>query len=333
MRAVRSVLAQTFQPFEVVVVLDGPNELTQQQLEGIADPRIRLVRNPKSLGAAMSRNIGVDRSRGEWIAFLDDDDEWFPEKLQSQLDVARRSPTSFPVVASQFVARTPKGEAIWPRRQPRAGEPISEYIFSRNSFFVGEGIIQTSTILTPKALLQKLPLNGTMKRHAELDWLIRAQHLDGVEIVVVPQTLSTWQADFGTERKSISNINDWQSSRDWLTSLRTLMTLKAYSSALMTFVSPQAALQQDWQAFGSLLQDSLRLGRPRPIDFALFLSMWLIPQTLRQSIRQRFAGVKRALLRLLPSPSTRKNGPLQFQDLPLDPHRLDGSRGGVGCKG
>src|SRR5215475_4171459 len=85
-RALDSVFAQTFRQFEAIVVLDGQDDDTVRALTTIVDPRIRVFVNPHSLTAAGARNVGVSHARGEWIAFLDDDDEWLPDKLEKQLE-------------------------------------------------------------------------------------------------------------------------------------------------------------------------------------------------------------------------------------------------------
>ena len=85
LRALASVLGQTHGELEVIVVVDGPNPETIAALGGIADPRVRVLQNRESLGPGPARNIGAAQARGEWIAFLDDDDEWMPQKLEIQL--------------------------------------------------------------------------------------------------------------------------------------------------------------------------------------------------------------------------------------------------------
>ena len=80
LRAVASVLNQTYEQIEVIVVVDGPDQATIDVLRTVKDPRMQVVVNPRSLTAAGARNVGVDHARGEWIAFLDDDDEWLPAR-------------------------------------------------------------------------------------------------------------------------------------------------------------------------------------------------------------------------------------------------------------
>ncbi len=79
-RAVKSVLAQTFQEIEVIVMIDGSDASTRAALAKIDDPRLKCVELQISGGAAAARNAGVSQAVGEWIAFLDDDDEWLPQK-------------------------------------------------------------------------------------------------------------------------------------------------------------------------------------------------------------------------------------------------------------
>ncbi len=81
----RSVLAQRDVDLEVVVVDDGSRDNTFETVTRLGDPRIRVVRNEEPRGESGARNRGLDAARGAWIAFLDDDDLWAPEKLSRQL--------------------------------------------------------------------------------------------------------------------------------------------------------------------------------------------------------------------------------------------------------
>ena len=80
-RALRSVAAQTFNDYEVIVVDDGSTDSTPAFLETVRDPRYRVFRNDRSLGVSAARNRGVEAATGQWIAFLDDDDVMRPQAL------------------------------------------------------------------------------------------------------------------------------------------------------------------------------------------------------------------------------------------------------------
>jgi glycosyltransferase involved in cell wall biosynthesis len=92
--ALRSVLRQTFKDLEVVVVDDGSAMDLKPVLSVLDDVRLRYVRHDSNRGEAAARNTGIRRASGEYVAFLDDDDEWLPEKVSLQLETfARSSPT------------------------------------------------------------------------------------------------------------------------------------------------------------------------------------------------------------------------------------------------
>lgn len=90
--AIESVLAQTYQNFEILVVDDNPpdsewRKSTQELMKEYEEnPKIRYIRNARNLGGAGARNEGIKEAKGEYIAFLDDDDEYLPQKLEKQLD-------------------------------------------------------------------------------------------------------------------------------------------------------------------------------------------------------------------------------------------------------
>lgn len=85
--SIQSVLDQTWQDFEIIIVDDGSTDNTRQVIEGFEDDRIRYICLEKNGGASHARNIGIGQAGGEFIAFLDSDDEWMPEKLEKQMQV------------------------------------------------------------------------------------------------------------------------------------------------------------------------------------------------------------------------------------------------------
>ena len=79
--AIRSVLAQTFQKFEMLVVDDYSTDHTREVVGSFNDKRIKYIINDRGGGGAGTRNAGIFRAKGKWVAFLDDDDIWLPQKL------------------------------------------------------------------------------------------------------------------------------------------------------------------------------------------------------------------------------------------------------------
>ena len=93
-RALESALTQTYEPLEVIVVSDGSDDGTDQVMEAYAqqNERVRYISYFPGCGGNHARNEGVKAARGEWVAFLDDDDEWHVDKIQLQLDKAVADP-------------------------------------------------------------------------------------------------------------------------------------------------------------------------------------------------------------------------------------------------
>jgi len=84
-KAIDTVLAQTYKNVEIIIIDDASETNTEQVIDSFDDDRIFYFRNKKRSGAPISRNNGIKKAKGEYIAFLDDDDEWKSEKLEKQL--------------------------------------------------------------------------------------------------------------------------------------------------------------------------------------------------------------------------------------------------------
>jgi teichuronic acid biosynthesis glycosyltransferase TuaG len=95
--SVESVVNQTFKDFEVIIVDDCSRDGTRAICEALAieDSRIRILFNEVNKGVAASRNRGISEARGEWVAFLDSDDLWYPNKLGHEYDYILRAERDF----------------------------------------------------------------------------------------------------------------------------------------------------------------------------------------------------------------------------------------------
>lgn len=283
-RAVRSALGQTLPSIEVIVVVDGPDSETVHVLSAITDVRLRVKALTHNLGPAEARNAGVNEARGQWVAFLDHDDEWLSDKLHLQLLSARQSPHRYPIISCRLIVRHGNGDLLWPNRFPRPNEPMSEYLFCRTQLFAGEGILQSSTIFTSRALVQAVPFRKKAARHDDLDWILRATMLNGVGVEYVPETapLAIWHRD--DQRGTISSKTDWRFSLDWINQNKDLVTPRAYASFLLTWASGGAVKEGNRKESLLLLRQAYRFGKPSVLDVLLFVGIWLMPVKLRSKM-------------------------------------------------
>lgn len=104
-----SVLAQTLQDFEIVVVDDASRDDTRAQVAAIRDPRVRYLAHAHNRGGAAARNTGVQAARGDFIAFLDSDDSWAPRKLERQIACLGERGPEYGVVYTWFIGRDKDG--------------------------------------------------------------------------------------------------------------------------------------------------------------------------------------------------------------------------------
>jgi len=290
-RAVQSALAQTLKEIEVIVVIDGTDEATRVALQEIDDSRLRVIELPTSRGGSGARNAGVTEAKGEWIAFLDDDDEWLPQKLELQLKAGSSSNYVFPIVTCCLLARTPRADYIWPRRFPLENEPISEYLLARNSLFKGESSIQTSTFFMKRDFFIQNPFKESLLKHQDTEWALHVGTLENAKFEFLNEPLVIHYIE--DRPSSVSSKSNWQYSFRWIKENKAIVTPRAYSGFIFANVSQEASAQGDWKAFWPLLQEAIRYGKPRAIDFLIYMGMWLVPRKPRRWLRDSLRMITR----------------------------------------
>jgi hypothetical protein len=171
---------------------------------------------------------------------------------------------------------------VRPQREPAPSESVAEYLFLRHLSELSEIRLQTSTLMTTKELVMRVPWRNCV--HDEWDLLLRASATEGVGLAFVPEPLAVWHFDAGLARLSQRKYT-WRYSADWFRSVRSLVGGQIYASFLLTTLSAWARNEQDWSAFLGLPLEAIRLGRPTMIPLATHSARWLIPLRLRRSLK------------------------------------------------
>jgi len=171
---IQSVLDQDFRDFELIVVDDGSKDATSEIVEKFVqeDSRVRLVHHEGrvNLGVSKSRNLGVKKSSGEWIAFLDADDQYLPKKLSQQ--VALMEANKNLVLSHTGILYGETLENASPRNSWNDhAEKLGQYIFNERKDFLQRNPICLSTTMVKRNVLLDLDLAYPQMFQLE-DWVM-----------------------------------------------------------------------------------------------------------------------------------------------------------------
>jgi teichuronic acid biosynthesis glycosyltransferase TuaG len=202
----RSVTAQTFRDWEMIVVDDGSTDGTRAVLERwiASDPRIRLLlQNPRQ-GAAAARNRALEEARGRYVAFIDSDDLWIPRKLEVQVAFMRETGTAFSFTSYSVVDET--GRRVGPR--VAAPDRVDYPLLLRNT------IIGCLTVMLDQSQLPALRM-PLLSQHEDLS-LWYAILKTGVVARGIPEELALYRVVRGSASgdKFRSALHMWKVYRD-----------------------------------------------------------------------------------------------------------------------
>jgi glycosyltransferase involved in cell wall biosynthesis len=160
--AVDSALAQTFRDFEIIIVLNGASAASVDMANRLrASPQVKVVEMADDTLAA-SRNFGLGFAAGEWVAFLDDDDIWLPDKLETQFDAARQ--TGADLVTCNFSTFNSDGEV------PTTGlAPLPPGLSFAESLMLANHVSGGSAVMVRTAAIRSLGGFDSSLRGCE-DW-------------------------------------------------------------------------------------------------------------------------------------------------------------------
>lgn len=221
--SLESVYSQTYNNIEIIVVIDNKSEILTQflQIEKESKQNLFFYEFGSKVGAATTRNFGISKSTGKWIALLDDDDVWKNDKLQKQKAQANRTPDNI-ILTSLFYKHR-----VIPNKLYTPNIPISEYLMAR-VWGKHIGTVQTSTIFCKKDIFIEIPFSDKLQKHQDWDWIIRATQK--YNITYMKEPLSIYSTNVNNR---MSSKRPWRISLKWLKSIEYLITDKAKSTFIL----------------------------------------------------------------------------------------------------
>jgi glycosyltransferase involved in cell wall biosynthesis len=193
-RAVKSVLAQTYRDFHILVVDDHSRDEEVYRPDPALGSQVRVIRHSVNSGASAARNTGVEAAEDALIAFLDSDDYWLPERLETHMALfnQQRDPDKVLLYGSyymndhQYWTKTP----FFPLR-PR--QSVGEYLF------FNYGDMHVNTWLATKNLLAQVAFSPDLKQSEDWDVLLRIESLGG-KFIYSPKPCAVRNVDLREER-------------------------------------------------------------------------------------------------------------------------------------
>lgn len=167
--AINSVLQQSYQNLEVLLVDDASKDDTKQVVESIKDPRVQYYRNDKQMGANISRNVGITHAKGTYIAFCDSADQWVADKLEKQ--IKKMQETSSDIIFCAETVTNAEQTYIIPFEKPKA-MLLQNRLLELLSM---ENCVDTSTLVVKKECFDQAGLfHLELPRLQEYEWMLRA---------------------------------------------------------------------------------------------------------------------------------------------------------------
>lgn len=183
-RTIQSILNQTYQNFEIILIDDEQSKNSFNFLEEISnlDTRIELIVNKENLGAGYSRNIGIKKSRGEYIAFCDCDDLWKPSKLEIQINFMKNLNLNFCYTAYDIIDEN--DEVI----SSRKAEEFINFEKLKKSCDIG-----LSTVLIKKEIFNdgKYKFPKLITKEDYVLWMTMAKN--NIKMMGINQKLTCWR--------------------------------------------------------------------------------------------------------------------------------------------
>jgi glycosyltransferase involved in cell wall biosynthesis len=272
--AIRSVLEQSFQDFEIVIVDDGSKDRPEDVVARIGDPRIRIISKQNGGGAA-ARNLGFDRAEGRYVALLDSDDRFLPHHLENMARIFREDPDV--VAYSRMIVDRGNGVTmIKPPRGLRPDEHMATYLLC------DRGFVPTITVALPTEIARRVRYSG-WRPAEDTDFAIRL-YLAGCRFRMIDEPGAVWNDAYDPNRTSAGRKT--ASLMPWLDSMKPSIPPRAYYGGRGWAIAKGVVVARPLTALHYYLSAVLR-GCYHPRLAAIIFLQIFLPDSLYRRIADR----------------------------------------------
>lgn len=218
LRAIESVQHQTYDNLEIVIIDDASTDNTQEVVHALSDQRIRYFKLNENSGGATARNKGIELAEGEYVTFLDSDDEWMPDMLEKSSNYYHSQSKKRVVIFSQIIMDNKRTKKVYPMVIYNTGD-LSEYIFNQ------KGLVHTITLFMPKSVASEIMFKPSLRKHQDYDFVLRA-YKAGVQFKMIDEALAIWHCEPREDR--MGQRSEYEYSYKWLINNKNLFTNKSF---------------------------------------------------------------------------------------------------------
>jgi glycosyltransferase involved in cell wall biosynthesis len=280
-RALESVLRQSDQDFEIIVVDDGSSDNPAQVVERLGDPRIRCVRKDNGGGGA-ARNRGIDMARGRFVAFLDSDDVFLSHHLAAMRALVEGE-KNVAGYARMIVDRGRGRTFLKPPRAIAPGEHMATYLLC------DRGFVPTITLVVARETALRVRYSEGLPFAQDTDFAIRL-FLAGNRFVMAEEPGAVWR-DLPDPGRASAGRKGWR-LRNWLEDMKTRIPARAYYGGRGWMIAKGMAPLNKRKAL-KLYLTALRHRCYRPrLAFVIFLQIFM-PDRFYRSLADRVVALFR----------------------------------------
>jgi glycosyltransferase involved in cell wall biosynthesis len=214
---IQSVLEQSWQDFEIIVVDDGSSDNPKPVIDRLADRRITYTHQTNG-GGSKARNTGMQAAKGRYIAFLDSDDFFLKDHLKNAKALLEKQSNT----CTYTQVKVNRGDGLFflkPHRALLAGEHISDYLMA------DRGFVQTSTLIIPRELTKFIQFDESINFGQDTDFAIKICAA-GYKLEMLEQPGAIWNDIWSASR--LSSVSRPEQRLQWLNRMRPHLTQKAY---------------------------------------------------------------------------------------------------------
>jgi glycosyltransferase involved in cell wall biosynthesis len=269
-QAIRSVLEQTCQDFEVVVVDDGSRDHPEEMVKSIGDPRIRIAHQENSGGAA-ARNRGFDEAQGRFVALLDSDDHFLPHHLENMRALLENTP-DIVGYARMVVDRGNGVTLLKPPRAIRPDEHMGTYLLC------DRGFVPTITVALSADTARRVRYGG-WRPAEDTDFALRL-FIAGCKFKMVEEPGAVWNDVYDPKRTSAGRKG--AALIPWIEQLKPNIPRRAYYGGYGWAIAKGVFVERPWLAFYYYLRAVLRGCYNPRLALVIFMQIFLSDRLYRR---------------------------------------------------